>query len=153
MSIQCLPFDLATAPHVFTKILKPVLAHLQTKSWRLVAYLDDIIGRNKREAEQPYQQTKHLLKDLGFVCGEYREVTASGLTIEFLGFIINSILMTSKLPIAKLMEIRKKWEQAPLQEKQMTIQESQLHINAKDLLASFLALQMFVGDRRGYMFT
>ena len=66
---NALPFGLATAPRVFTKLLKPVLAHLRAKGLRIIAYLDDIliIGKSKAEAEKAYQQAKHLLEDLGFV--------------------------------------------------------------------------------------
>jgi hypothetical protein len=35
----CLPFGLAPAPRVFTKILKPVMAALRT----VIIYLDDMI--------------------------------------------------------------------------------------------------------------
>ena len=66
---NALPFGLATAPRVFTKLLKPVLAHLRAKGLRLVAYLDDIllIGKDKADAELAYHQAKQLLEDLGFV--------------------------------------------------------------------------------------
>ena len=39
----CIPFRLSSAPWVFTKTLKPVLALLQEMSMRLVAYIDDIL--------------------------------------------------------------------------------------------------------------
>ena len=42
---NALPFRLATAPCVFTNILKPALAYLRAKG--LVGYLDDLL----REAE------------------------------------------------------------------------------------------------------
>jgi len=37
----CLPFGLCSAPRVFTKILKPVVAWLRGRGIRLVIYLDD----------------------------------------------------------------------------------------------------------------
>ena len=40
---KCLPFGLASAPWVFTKTLKPVLALLREMGVRLIAYLDDIL--------------------------------------------------------------------------------------------------------------
>ncbi|EDO27472.1 predicted protein [Nematostella vectensis] len=36
-------FGLASAPRVFTKILKPVVAHLRKRGIRLIIYLDDIL--------------------------------------------------------------------------------------------------------------
>ena len=48
---KALPFGLATAPRVFTKLLKSVLAILRAKGLRLVADLDDMlnVGMNKAE--------------------------------------------------------------------------------------------------------
>ena len=40
---QCLPFGLCSAPRVFTKLLKPVLARLHHQGVRLVIYLDDML--------------------------------------------------------------------------------------------------------------
>ena len=39
----CLPFGLCSAPRVFTKFLRPVMAHLQKQGLRLVIYLDDLL--------------------------------------------------------------------------------------------------------------
>ena len=39
----CLPFGLATAPRVFTKLMKPVVAALRQRGIRLIIYLDDIL--------------------------------------------------------------------------------------------------------------
>ena len=40
---QALPFGLCTAPLIFTKLLKPVVAFLRTRNIRLLIYLDDIL--------------------------------------------------------------------------------------------------------------
>ncbi len=40
---RCLPFGLNTAPRIFTKLLKPVVAFLRTRNIRLLIYLDDIL--------------------------------------------------------------------------------------------------------------
>ena len=39
----CLPFGLASAPWVFTKVLKPVLGFLQSRGIRCVIYLDNLL--------------------------------------------------------------------------------------------------------------
>ena len=56
---NALPFGLATAPRVFTKLLKPVLAHLRAKGLRIVAYLDDIllIGTGPRQRVHTSRQS------------------------------------------------------------------------------------------------
>lgn len=38
-----LPFGLCTAPYVFTKILKPIVASLRSKGLKSVIYLDDCL--------------------------------------------------------------------------------------------------------------
>ena len=121
---NALPFGLATAPRTFTKILKPILAHLRAKGLRLVAYLDDIliIGKNKAETEQAYLQTKELLESLGFVINVEKSLPEASQCIEFLGFMINSHSMSFKLPIAKVKEIRSKCKQA-LREKKLSVRQ------------------------------
>ena len=39
----CLPFGIASAPRVFTKILKPVIGLLRKQGIRLIIYLDDFL--------------------------------------------------------------------------------------------------------------
>lgn len=39
----CLPFGLNTAPYVFTKIMKPVVAYLRKRGFTSVIYIDDIL--------------------------------------------------------------------------------------------------------------
>ena len=43
LEFACLPFGLASAPRVFTKLLKPVLSILRQRGIRLIVYLDDIL--------------------------------------------------------------------------------------------------------------
>ena len=39
----CLPFGLASSPWAFTKLLKPVVAHLRSAGIRCIIYLDDTL--------------------------------------------------------------------------------------------------------------
>ena len=41
--LQSLPFGLSSAPRVFTKLLKPILAGLRHQGTRLIMYLDDML--------------------------------------------------------------------------------------------------------------
>jgi hypothetical protein len=45
----CLPFGLAPAPRVFTKILKPVMAALRSRGVRVIIYLDDMLFLNEKK--------------------------------------------------------------------------------------------------------
>ena len=75
-----------------------------------MAHLDDIliIGRSIAEAEKAYHQVKQLLEDLGFVINLEKQHNASS----FLGFLVNSSLMTFKLPTAKVKDIKSRCKQA-----------------------------------------
>ena len=119
-----LPFGLATAPRAFTKLMKPALAHLRSKGVRLIAYLDDllIIGKDKREAEEAYQNAKSLMESLGFVINLEKSQAIGTQKMEFLGFIIDSVSMTFRLPQDKVKDIRQKCRCA-LQDPRLTIQE------------------------------
>ena len=119
-----LPFGLATAPRAFTKLMKPALAHLRSKGVRLIAYLDDllIIGKDKREAEEAYQNAKSLMESLGFVINLEKSQAIGTQKMEFLGFIIDSVSMTFRLPQDKVKDIRQKCRCA-LQDPRLTIRE------------------------------
>ena len=119
-----LPFGLATALRAFTKLMKPVLAHLRSKGVRLITYLDNllIIGKDKREAKEAYQNVKSLMESLGFVTNLEKSQAIATQKMEFLGFIIDSVAMTFRLPKEKVKEIRQKCRCA-LQEPMLTIRE------------------------------
>jgi hypothetical protein len=65
----CLPFGLATAPRVFTKLIKPVVAALRQRGIRLVIYLDDILIMAESQALAIHHaaSTLNLLEGLGFI--------------------------------------------------------------------------------------
>ena len=102
-----LPFGLVTAPRLFMKLLKPVLANLRAAGVRLIRYLDDflIIGKMKPEAEGAYMKMKSLLEGLGFIVNAEKSLPIATQKIEFLGFIIDSARMDISLPVQKMKEI------------------------------------------------
>ena len=63
-----LPFGLATAPRVFTKLMKPVVAALRQRGIRLIIYLDDILIMAESQALALHHaaSTLNLLEGLGF---------------------------------------------------------------------------------------
>ena len=66
---QCLPFGLCSAPRVFTKLLKPVLARLRHQGIRLIMYLDDmlVMAQSREELEGHLLQITSLIEFLGFL--------------------------------------------------------------------------------------
>ena len=66
---RCLPFGLACAPWVFTKILKPIAAQLRQLGTQLIVYIDDILilAGSREWAREHVIGLIYLLENLGFV--------------------------------------------------------------------------------------
>ena len=74
---NCLPFGLASAPWVFTKTLRPVIALGRELGMRLVVYIDDILlmAESKEKARDQANGLVYLMNCLGFTVN--REKTTS----------------------------------------------------------------------------
>ena len=72
----CLPFGLASAPRVFTKIMKPVVGMLHKMGVRLIVCLDDILimAESKQLANRHAQLVFSTLENLGFVVNYEKSV-------------------------------------------------------------------------------
>ena len=66
---RALPFGVACAPLVFTRMLKPILANLRSRGQKLVCYLDDLLlfGNSYKLCAINVQKTTELLVKVGFV--------------------------------------------------------------------------------------
>lgn len=112
-----LPFGLSSAPFVFTKLLKPVVAVLRQAGIRLVLYLDDMIimAKSVHEAQTHLASAMHLLTALGFILNLKKSVLSPVQRLEFLGFLLDSRTMTISLPCSKIQTIqslvREIWDQ------------------------------------------
>lgn len=95
-----MPNGFSQAPRVFTKVLKPVVAHLRSQGIMLVLYLDDIliISATLDEARSHLSQVKILLTHLGFTLNLEKSSQEPSQTIEFLGFILDTSSMSISLP-------------------------------------------------------
>ncbi|XP_011694551.1 PREDICTED: uncharacterized protein LOC105453949 [Wasmannia auropunctata] len=99
----CLPFGLNVAPHVFTKILKPVVNQLRKRGFTSVIYLDDmlLIGSSKQACAENVKASVSLLESLGFIINYKKSILEPRRRVEFLGIIYDSKKMTLKLPEEK----------------------------------------------------
>ena len=88
----CLPFGLASAPRVFTMLMKPVVAQLRKQGIRLIIYLDDILIMAETESLAKYhaQTTCNPLETLGYVINYQKSLLVPSKEMEFLRFLINS---------------------------------------------------------------
>ena len=104
---RCLPFGLTSAPRIFTKVLKPVVASLRRQGIRIVIYLDDIliIASSRNECIQHLNITIALLTSLGFIINEEKSCLVPSREILFLGFILDSRSMTVKIAANKCNDI------------------------------------------------
>ncbi|KAJ8041093.1 hypothetical protein HOLleu_11813 [Holothuria leucospilota] len=92
----CLPNGLASAPRVFTKLLKPVFSNLRKRGFNVVGYIDDIFikGDTFNDCEQAVKATVNLLTELGFLVHDVKSEPEPKKEIRFLGFMLNSEKMT-----------------------------------------------------------
>ena len=113
LEFACLPFGLATAPRVFTKLMKPVVAMLRQRGVRLIIYLDDmlIMAESTSLALHHAASALNLLESLGFVVNYHKSQLIPSQQIEFLGFLVDSVTLSLQLPGEKLRKIRKRCQQ------------------------------------------
>lgn len=99
----CLPFGLATAPFVFTKLTRPVLQHLRFWGIKIIMYLDDLFLANEDSSvlSDELSYVRNLLQSLGFVINMKKSVFTPTRVIQYLGFEINTVSMHFCLPNEK----------------------------------------------------
>lgn len=109
---NCLPFGLNTAPYVFTKITKPIVAHLRKAGFMSVIYLDDILlfGNTFSDCLENINTTAALLESLGFTINREKSCMTPSHTCQFLGFNYDSINMTLELPQDKRNRVQEQIE-------------------------------------------
>ena len=91
----CLPNGLASAPRLFTKLLKPVLSTLRAKGFNVVGYIDDIFiqGDTFEDCEKAVKVTVDTFTELGFLVHTVKSELTPTKEIRYLGFILNSAEM------------------------------------------------------------
>ena len=121
----CLPNGLACAPRLFTKILKPVYSHIRSMGHICMGHIDDsfLLGYDYTACKRNVQDTVDAFQKLGFVINPEKSVFIPTQEIEFLGFLLNSILMTIRLPPTKAAHVRRTCQNLLLKT-EMTIRET-----------------------------
>ena len=91
----CLCFGSASAPRIFTKLCKPVVAILRREG-HIAIFLHDIlvIGRNFEICQVTLWETFRLFVKLGFVINLKKSVLLPCQILEHLGYILNTIQLT-----------------------------------------------------------
>nr|XP_034336017.1 uncharacterized protein LOC109617665 isoform X1 [Crassostrea gigas] len=106
----CLAMGLASAPRIFTKLLKPAFSTLRKRGYANVAYIDDslLISKTHSECRENIAETAQLLDSLGLTINIEKSVFTPTKCIQFLGFVINSELMSVSLTQDRADSIREK---------------------------------------------
>ena len=102
--MTALPMGLATAPYVFHKLMRPVMAVLRTSGITIMNYLDDIavLGGLAADCLHATTSTCNLLTHLGFVINYPKCSLVPAQTMVFLGLQFDSITMSIGLPHDKV---------------------------------------------------
>ncbi|XP_018373232.1 PREDICTED: uncharacterized protein LOC108767726 [Trachymyrmex cornetzi] len=95
-----LPFGLATAPYIFTKILRPVVAYLRAEGYESVLYLDDflLLAHSKEACRRNVQAHINTLSKLGFVINFGKSELEPARRRKYLGFVFDSESQSVAIP-------------------------------------------------------
>ena len=103
----CLPYGLASAPCIFTKLLKPAYATLRSMGHLNSGYIDDsyLQGDTSAECHKNVTDTITLFTKLGFHIHPEKSVFIPSQKLTFLGFVLDSKAMTVTLTEEKVQQI------------------------------------------------
>lgn len=104
----CLAFGLASAPRIFTKLLKVVAGFLRKQGIRLVVYLDDIllVASSREALQRDVRVVIELFQYLGFFINWEKSEVCPSQILEYLGLVINSIELSFVLPTDKAAAVK-----------------------------------------------
>ena len=103
-----LPFGLASAPRVFTKVLAPILALLRQRGIAIVGYLDDLLLRasSGSELEEDVSITCRTLQEFGWFLNLRKSVLVPSQRLEHLGLVLDSGETKVFLPSQNLLTLQ-----------------------------------------------
>ena len=91
----CFPNGLACCPRMFTKLLKPVYAHLRRQGHESSGYIDDsyLQGDDFADAVSNVKATMHTFDSPGLITRPEKSVLIPTQRLTYLGFILDSVEM------------------------------------------------------------
>ncbi|VDP55623.1 unnamed protein product [Heligmosomoides polygyrus] len=104
---KALPFDLSSAPYVYTRLIKPVAGYLRKQGIRLVVYLDDwlFIGKSIDELKTHLSVALKLFHHLGLLANRDKSHLTPTQHLEFLGLEIDTSNLSFLVPPRKAVQI------------------------------------------------
>lgn len=102
-----MPFGLSSAPRIASSLLDIVSAQLHDEGMRVIRYLDDflVIASSELAALACMKRVAQVLCDFGFKLSTIK-TEGPAQVLEFLGIMLNSLLLSVSVPEAKLVEAR-----------------------------------------------
>ena len=125
-AFNSLPMGLSSSPRIFTKILKPFFSALRSQfGHTCLGYIDDLfyLEDSYLECEEATLHAVQLFISLGFKIHPEKSVVIPTQVLEFLGFILNSILVTVTLTGKKAEKILQLCQTFSSPGRQFTIRE------------------------------
>ena len=103
-----LPFGLATACFVFTKVLQPLVRYWRSMGMRMVLYIDDgiVAGKGLEEAKQFSGIVRDTLERAGLVVSDEKSVWEPVRVLQWLGFMIDLNRGIISVPREKIENIK-----------------------------------------------
>jgi len=105
-----LPFGLASAVHVMTKIMKPLQAYFGKLGIRHSIFIDDgrVVAGSREQAQEDYKTVLEVLSRSGWQIAKQKsdELDGASQVKEYLGFQIDSANMTVSLTEDKKLQLR-----------------------------------------------
>ena len=104
---QFLPFGLSVAPWTFSRIIKPIKAHIHLLTIRFHTYLDDflILSLTPKSLTDHLSYIISLLETLGFLINIQKSQLIPSQTIEYLGVNLHLDSLLLSLPHSKVLAI------------------------------------------------
>ena len=103
---------LSSSPSVFTKVMKPVFAYLRSQfGHTCLGYIDDsfYLEDSYMECELATLRAVQLIISLGFKVYAEKSVIIPTQTLEFLGFVLDSIRMIVTKKVDKILQLCQKF--------------------------------------------
>ena len=121
---NALPQGLSSAPRTFTKLMKAPFSTLREKGFTVLGYIDDsiFIEDESHEINEALETALKLFDGLGLTINVQKSVLKPVQTIEYLGFVLDSVNMSVTLTATKQMKIKKLADKL-LKSKHISIQE------------------------------
>ncbi|CAJ0933395.1 unnamed protein product [Ranitomeya imitator] len=101
---KALPFGLAIAPRVFTKLMAEVMAHIREQNILIVPYLDDLLvmGSSSLHCSQQLNRVMVALSNLGWFLNLEKSRLIPSQVQLYLGILIDSTKQECRLPEEKV---------------------------------------------------